>query len=214
MTHGFDAASAGTASQNAVATPKIPGAVGAFARALARINALVMVCGGVALVCACLVLTYSVLVRYVFKLPTDWQDEAAVFLIIGSTFLSSAAVQAKRGHVAIEALTGLLSPRVNRGRLIFVDIVSLGFVAFFAWKSGRLLHEAWVDGQVSSSSWGPPLSIPYALMTCGLTLLAVQLVMQIVEALLYGPAAASHADPKIGLAADGHGRPVGDAQKP
>ena len=210
MTHGFDAASAGAVPRDAVTAPAMPGVIGIFSRALRSINALVMMCGGVALVCACLVLSYSVIVRYVYKLPTDWQDETAVFLIIGSTFLSSGAVQAKRGHVAIEALTGLLSPRINRGRLIAVDIVSLGFVTFLAWKSFALLHEAWVDGQVSSSSWGPPLWIPYTLMAGGLSLLAVQLLLQILEAVAYGPGAAGWDHPKIGLAADGQGRPVPD----
>ena len=161
-----------------------------------------MVLGGLALVGACLVLSYSVLIRYVLHEPTDWQDEMAVFLIVGATFFSAAAVQAKRGHVAIEALTGFLSPRINRARLLFADVISLVFVAFFAWKSWTLLHEAYVDGQVSQSTWGPPLAIPYALMAIGMTLLGIQFVVQIIEALAYGPNAAGWAAPKIGVGAD------------
>jgi TRAP-type C4-dicarboxylate transport system permease small subunit len=55
----------------------------------------------VALIAAGLVLTYSVVVRYFLKISTDWQDEMSVFLIIAAVFMSSAAVQALCGHVAI-----------------------------------------------------------------------------------------------------------------
>ena len=184
MSHAFDAATAAPDTKRD--EPRIPGLLGVIDRAARRLNHGILVCGGLALVAACLVLSYSVLVRYVFREPTDWQDEAAVFLIVGAVFLSSAGVQAKRGHVAIEALTGLLPAPVNRVRLLLVDIVSLAFIGFFAWKSWTLLHEAWVDGQTSQSSWGPPLWIPYALMAVGATLLALQIVLQICEALAYG----------------------------
>lgn len=202
MSHAFDAASAAAEPERAGVRPRLPGPLAAIDAAMAGLNRLILLMGGVALVAACLVLSYSVVVRYFLKIPTEWQDETAVFLIVGATFLSAAGVQARRGHVAIEALTGLLSPRANRLRLLFADVVSLAFVAFFAWKSWTLLHEAWVDGQISQSTWGPPLWIPYALMAFGMTLLALQFLLQIAEAVARGPGAAGFADPKIGLSAD------------
>ncbi|GJD51183.1 hypothetical protein OPKNFCMD_3935 [Methylobacterium crusticola] len=202
MSHAFDAASAAAAPERAAAAARPPGLLGAIEAAMRGLNRLILLLGGAALVAACLVLSYSVVVRYLLKVPTEWQDETAVFLIVGATFLSAAAVQARRGHVAIEAVTGLLSARANRVRLIVADLVSLLFVAFFAWKSWTLLHEAWIDGQISQSTWGPPLWIPYGLMSAGMTLLSLQLLLQLAEALARGPGAAGFADPKIGLAAD------------
>jgi TRAP-type C4-dicarboxylate transport system permease small subunit len=202
VSHAFDAASAAAEPERAAARARLPGPLAAIEAAIGGLNRLILLFGGVALVAACLVLSYSVVIRYVLKVPTEWQDETAVFLIVGATFLSAAGVQARRGHVAIEALTGLLSPRINRLRLLFADVVSFGFVAFFAWKSWTLLHEAWVDGQISQSTWGPPLWIPYSLMAVGMTLLALQFLLQIAEAIARGPEAAGFADPKIGLAAD------------
>jgi len=40
-------------------------------------------------------------------------------------------------------------------------------------------HEAWVDKMTTSSSWAPPLAIPYGLMSVGMTLLTVQLLLQL-----------------------------------
>ncbi|HEY4069179.1 MAG TPA: TRAP transporter small permease [Burkholderiaceae bacterium] len=133
----------------------------------------------VALIAASLVLTYSVVSRYVTKASTDWQDEAAVFLLVGATFLCSAFVQSLRGHVGIEAIAGWLPRRLDRLRLAGVDLMCTVFSSFFAWKSWTLWHEAWAENQTTSSSWGPPLWIPYGLMAAGMTLLSVQLLIQL-----------------------------------
>ena len=214
MSHAFDAASAASESTPAVPEPRVPGLLGAIDRTMKAINGVVMIFGGLALVGACLVLSYSVFVRYWLKEPTDWQDEMAVFLIVGATFFSAAAVQARRGHVAIEALSGLLSPRINRARLLMADLVSIVFVTFFAWKSWSLFHEAWVDGQVSQSTWGPPLWIPYALMALGMSFLSLQFLLQIAEALNYGPRSAGWANPKVGLGADLNADPLKTSPHP
>ena len=88
-------------------------------------------------------------------------------------------MQALRGHVGIEAVAGLLPHALNRLRLLLVDLLSGLFCSFFAWKSWTLFHEAWVDHQTTSSSWAPPLSIPYGLMAAGMTLLSLQLLIQL-----------------------------------
>jgi TRAP-type C4-dicarboxylate transport system permease small subunit len=157
--------------------------VGAADRILAAINAVVVKLSSVALVVAAFVLTYSVIVRYFLRISTDWQDEMSVFLIVGAVFMSAAAIQSDRGHVAIEAITGLLPPRVNMARQILVDAASLAFCAFFAWKTWLLLLEAWVEGFHSGSTWGPPLWVPYSLMTVGMLLLSLQILLQVVHGL-------------------------------
>jgi TRAP-type C4-dicarboxylate transport system permease small subunit len=156
------------------------GPVAALERALAFCNTIIVVLGALALIAACCILSYSVLGRALFHSANYWQDEAAVFLLVGATFMTSAYVQGQRGHIGIEAFVSLMSPAVNRIRLWLVDVASLLFCAFFAWKSWTLTNEAWVDGQVSNSMWSPPLAIPYGLMACGMTLLCVQILLQIV----------------------------------
>jgi TRAP-type C4-dicarboxylate transport system permease small subunit len=151
----------------------------ALERGLAFCNNIIVVFAAVALIAACIILSYSVLGRALFHSPNYWQDEAAVFLLVGATFMTAAYVQGQRGHIGIEAFVGLLSPMANRIRLWLVDVASFLFCGFFAWKSWTLAHEAWVDGQVSNSMWSPPLAIPYGLMACGMTLLCGQILLQI-----------------------------------
>src|SRR6266568_9576322 len=133
--------------------PAVPAAeaAGALERLLFGINHVIVIVSSVALVIASGVLTYSVASRYFLHFSTDWQDEMSVFLIVGAVFMSAAAIQAGRGHVAIEAITALLPPHVNIARQILVDAASFIFCAYFAWKSWLLLLEAWTEGFHSGS---------------------------------------------------------------
>src|SRR4029078_13475927 len=161
MVHGLD--TVGTASE-AVS----PADTAGLERFIAPINYIVVVFSSVALVIASFVLSYSVASRYFFHFSTDWQDEFSVFLIVGAVFMSAAAVQARRGHVAIEAVSAMLSPHANRIRLFFVDVATLLFCAYFSWKSWTLLHEAIVEGYRTGSTGPPPLWVSHSLMTCGM----------------------------------------------
>lgn len=176
MVHTFDAAETSRAPATA--------AGGRVGRALVLANRAIVLVSSIALVIASFVLTYSVVSRYFLHLSTDWQDEFSVFLIVGAVFMSSASIQERRGHVAIEAIIGLLPAGINRVRQVLADGASFAFCAFFAWKSWLLLAEAWTEDFHSESTWGPPLWIPYSLMTAGMALLAAQLAMQILGALM------------------------------
>jgi TRAP-type C4-dicarboxylate transport system permease small subunit len=181
MSHGFDLPQAAGAA--APPPPSHP-LVAVLDRAMNAVNRWVMVPCMLAVFLAAGILSYSVAARYFFKIPTEWQDETAVFLLIGATFISGAYVQSYRWHVGVEAIAGLLSPRANRIRMMFVEVVSLAFCAFFAWKSWTLFAEAVHEGHSSNSTWGPPLWIPYLLMSAGMTLLSVQLLLEVARRFL------------------------------
>ncbi|MCH8617740.1 TRAP transporter small permease [Undibacterium sp. TS12] len=177
MSHGFE-----------VTAPKGPPApdnpmIARLAKVLEWLNKAIVRLSMVAMLLTAFILTYSVVTRYLFKVPTDWQDEASVFMLIGVTFFSAAYVQSFRGHIGIEVLSSILPPAINRFRLLMVDIISAMFCLFFSWKSWTLFHEAWVDGQTTSSTFAPPLWIPYAMMAAGMTLLSLQIVIQVFAAI-------------------------------
>jgi len=148
------------------------------------LDAILVWAGALATIAAGLVLTYSIVVRYFLHSSTDWQDEMAVFLLVGATFLSAPYVQSVRGHISIEAIEEVLPPAVKRLRALISDLVCLAFCAIFDWQCWLLLLEAIDDGRVTDSAWAPPLWIPYSLMTAGMTLLCVRFLLQIVDAIV------------------------------
>jgi TRAP-type C4-dicarboxylate transport system permease small subunit len=158
---------------------RAPGLLGALNTALHRVNGLATTVSAIAVGVAGCVLTWEVIGRYFLKIPSEWQDELSVFLLVGATFLAAAWIQARRGHVGIDALAAILPPGADRIRRIFADFASLVFCVFFCWKSWTLLIEAIEEGQITGSPWGPPLWIPYGVMTAGMTLLCLQLALQL-----------------------------------
>ena len=179
MSSGYDVGEAGLELHDPETLPTGNSTVALLDRALKTVNRWVMVPCMLAVFLAAGILTYSVGARYFFKIPTEWQDETAIFLLMGATFFSGAYVQSIRGHVGVEAVAGLLSPRVNRFRMMFVEAISFAFCTFFAWKSWTLFREALHEGHSSNSTWGPPMWIPYSLMAAGMTLLAIQLALEL-----------------------------------
>jgi TRAP-type C4-dicarboxylate transport system permease small subunit len=167
------------------------GVLGGVQSVLTAVNTALAVLSALAVATAGCVLTWEVIGRYFLGLASDWQDELSTFLLVGATFGSAAWTQARRGHVGIDALAHILPPGVDRVRRILADAFSFIFVAYFAWKSWGLLAEAWEEGQTTPSSWGPPLWIPYACMTFGMALLAVQLALQLVGS-RHADAASAH----------------------
>ena len=175
MTVGFDAA---TGISGPADVPRT-GLLGHAQAALDAVNTMLAALSSLALAAAALVLTWEVAGRYFLNLASYWQDELSTFLLVGATFAAAAWIQARRGHVGIDALGAILPPAIDRFRRVLADFLSFLFVAFFAWKSAQLLAEAWVDGHTTPSAWGPPLWIPYGCMAARMTLLAVQLLLQV-----------------------------------
>ena len=146
---------------------------------LRRVNGLAAIIGSIATGIAACVLTWEATARYLFKIPSDWQDEVSIFLLVGATFLSAGWVQQWRGHVGINALSAVLPAGVDRMRRFVSDIATLIFCVFFGWKCWTLLIEAVKDGQISGSAFGAPLWIPYGCMAVGMTLLVLVLLEQV-----------------------------------
>jgi TRAP-type C4-dicarboxylate transport system permease small subunit len=155
-----------------------------FAQTVKGFNVLTGYLSAVTIVVTSVIVCYGVVMRYYFASSMDWGLELSIFLLIIATFMSAGYTQLQRGHVTIEVLEHLLSPRANKWRYLVGDALSLLFCAFLAWNSWEFFHEAFADGRVSNSTWAPRLWIPYIFMAIGTTALALQLLVQIVDTLV------------------------------
>jgi TRAP-type C4-dicarboxylate transport system permease small subunit len=77
--------------------------------------------------------------------PDYWQDEAAVFLLVGAAFMTAAYVQNQRGHMASRHSSDFC----RRWSIASGCGSSTSRAFVFARSSPQswtLAHEAWVDG--------------------------------------------------------------------
>lgn len=155
----------------------------AIGSGLCRFNRAMAILSAFLILAAAMVLTYEVITRYFLHMANDWVIELCIFMLIAATFLAAGYTQAERGHVGIEVMDEVLSPRWNRVRRLLGDVLSLVVVGFIARNAWHFAFEAYTGGWATSSTWAPPLWIPYGLMAFGLTTLCLQMLVQIIDGL-------------------------------
>lgn len=125
------------------------------------------------------ILTYEVVMRYLFETPTIWEIEISVYLLIMATFVGAAYGLKNGSHINIDLILRLLSSRIRDRVLLYTSVLSLIFCLVLAITGWRIWWEAAVKGWRSDSLWGPPLWIPYLFLPFGITLLCLQYLVQI-----------------------------------
>jgi len=146
--------------------------------ALAALNTGLGYVAALLLVLAAAGITAGIVIRTTTGIPTDWEIPLSVLALIAATFLSAGYTQLRRGHVSIEVLEHVLSPRINHWRFLLGDLLSLVFCAFVAWNAWQLTHHAWIEGHRLDGAFDPKLWPVYALMALGMTTLSLQLLTQ------------------------------------
>ena len=101
---------------------------------LDRLNSAMAWIAAVAILFMMFAISYAVMMRYIWNKPVPWIVEISSYLMLYITFLGTAWLQRKGGHVEVDLFTGRLKPR-TRGA--FRTVTSLGgaVVGFvLAWK--------------------------------------------------------------------------------
>jgi len=146
------------------------------------INMFSEVCGWIAFAAvlgAMLVISYEVMARYLFHWATYWEIEAAIFLLILTTFVGSAYTMKYGRHISLDIMTQRMSAR-NQAKLdILTCLASLSFCVLVSWRCWEMWWEAYGLGWTTDSLWAPPLWIPYLFPALGFTAMSLQLIAEI-----------------------------------
>lgn len=128
-----------------------------------------------------LVILHAVTVRYFFGLPSYWQTELSIYLLMFATFIGGAYALKHGAHVGVDLLSIKLSGRANLVLRIITAILCLGLTFVVTWKAGNMWWEATSMGWESDTLWGPKLTYPYAILPVGMLLTSLQYLVLIYE---------------------------------
>lgn len=144
-----------------------------------RLSEVSGILAGISILVSALVLTYEVLMRYIFNTPTIWEIEFSVNLLIMATFVGAAYGLKHGKHIGINIIMDHLPPQM-KARISFVtSILSLIFCILVLGMGVSMWWEAASLGWRSDTLWGPPLWIPYAFIPLGMTFLCLQYVVHL-----------------------------------
>lgn len=127
------------------------------------------------LLAGALLLFVNVFMRYVFLAPISWAEEITLYLCVWMVFIGGSVAVREKGHIAIDLLPHMLSPR---GRLILARAVAMLFLVFlvvFFWFSLQHVTRVKSIAQVTPIMQAP-MWLTYLAMPVGSLLMALRVV--------------------------------------
>ena len=149
-----------------------------------RLSQLAGYVAALSILAATLIIVEQVFVRYVFRAPTIWQVETAIYLLIAATFLGAAYGLKENAHIRIDMFILYLPQGVRRKLELTTMAVAMAFCFFLAYRGAVMWWEAFEGNWRSSSLLSVPLVYPYALIPIGMFLTGLQYIVKF-SALLF-----------------------------
>lgn len=135
------------------------------------VNWLVEIIIGIKMIALTVVVFAQVFYRYVLQNPIPWSSEVARYLFIGIVFFGLSSAYRKGEHIGFTVILNYVSAKTSALILIFIDIAVLFLMTVLVIYG----HEA---VELASRQTSPgiriPMSIPYALVPVGGTLVIIQ----------------------------------------
>jgi TRAP-type mannitol/chloroaromatic compound transport system permease small subunit len=130
-----------------------------------------------------LVVMHEVVRRHFLNAPTGWGYDTCWMLYSAQFMLGGAYTLLKKGHIRIDIVYNILSPR---GKLIFDTLIYTIFVVvvagFFTWAGIKFAADAWLSGErLSTTNWFFPSGPSKTLIPLGFLLLGLQGLAEILR---------------------------------
>jgi len=145
---------------------------------LDRLNSVMAWIAALAIIFMMFAISYAVMMRYVWNKPVPWIVEISSYLMLYITFLGTAWLQRKGGHVEVDLFTGRLKPRV---RAAFKTITALGgaVVGFIlAWKGSLVTVDYFQRDVTAIGILNTPQFLLMGIIPIGGFLLLVEFLLQ------------------------------------
>lgn len=130
------------------------------------------------------IITYEVIMRYVFNSPTFWVGELSIYLCMGIGFLGAAYALKNDSHFSITIVIDRLSPENKRRMRLLTNTMGLAYSLVFVYKGIEFAYMSYVINDLSTGMMETPLWIIWLLVPLGGLLLSLQFLKRLIQDIL------------------------------
>jgi TRAP-type C4-dicarboxylate transport system permease small subunit len=152
-----------------------------FLRYINRLSELAGYASAVLILVSMLVVCYGVALRYVFGASTVWQLELSTYFLMFAAFVGGAYGLKHGDHVNLSLIVDRLPAKAQLYVKLIASILGFVFIAVVAVIAYFLWWETTEAGRTSGTAWNVPLTYPYLIVPLGMTLIALQYLVIVVE---------------------------------
>lgn len=160
-------------------------------RALHALYGAAGVLAGVFLVAICVIVTAQIVARQ-FDMIIPSADQFAGFCLAATSFLGLAYSFRSGSHIRVTLFVQALGGTGFRLMLILALAIAAAISGLLAWNTIAMVMQNFMRGEVTSGLVSIPLWLPQIAMAVGLTLFAIAIVEDLVNAVIGRPTNFSH----------------------
>ena len=147
-------------------------------RLLGRVNGAMAILGAIAILFMMLAICCAVILRYLWNRPLAWVVEISSYLMLYITFLGTAWLQRKEGHVEVDLFLVQAKPKT---RAFLKGITSLGgavVTAVLAWKGSLVTIDYFERGVTVMGILNTPQYLLVGIIPIGGFLLGIEFTLR------------------------------------
>jgi C4-dicarboxylate transporter DctM subunit len=133
--------------------------------------------------CVALIITFEVIMRFVFRKPTMWVTEISSLLSIAGSFLLFAYTLQEKGHTRVDFIIAMLSKKSVFFLELFTALLGLIYCSVLTWYGVKMVQSSILMEEVTQTLQ-IPLWIPQIFVPIGGGLMVLQLLKFLKEDLL------------------------------
>jgi TRAP-type C4-dicarboxylate transport system permease small subunit len=150
-----------------------------------RLNAACMAVACVLIGLIALLTVWEAVTRYFLRQPATWTYPVASYMLLFSIYLALGYTLQKGGHVSVDFVVEMASPRVRLWLDRLGHLLGFAFVLAFLVQSVRVTTRQLSEGQRDISALSLPIGPISAVVPVGLTLLALTYLLVLVDSFLH-----------------------------
>lgn len=131
-----------------------------------------------------IIAVFEVAMRYLFNSPTTWAWDVNVQLFSLIVILGASSTFLHSGHVRMDIVVNLFSPKVQRFISLFLFALLIVIVGILAWQTGLFAWRSIIIAERTSTLLGAPIYPLKATIFLGVVLLWLQVASAFLRSLL------------------------------